>query len=165
MRIRTLLAMLTAAAVAWAARGTDEVQYMALFIQDAKVGQARSERSVTDCTIRNETLMDLSISRGRAVIPARATERFTETAGGEAVAFDATVTMSGAVVLGGSGVIRDGKIHLTSKTVLGRRTRRSLIPAAPSCPRRPCDGRRPRASSPGPATASSPSSRRAPQAC
>jgi transglutaminase-like putative cysteine protease len=90
-----------------------EPQFMAIFMEDTKVGQARSLRMATETEITHETDMTITIDRGVMPITFLVKDRTVETPDGKPLSFSYFSSLGPMGTTTKQGVIRDGRIHLT----------------------------------------------------
>ena len=95
----------------------DEPQFLAIFLDDTKVGQARSQRTATATEVSHEMKMTLTIDRGVFTIAFQAKERTTETPDGRPLSFSYSDVLGPMGASTKEGVIREGNIRLTSQSM------------------------------------------------
>jgi len=97
--------------------GQTETEYMAIMMQDQKIGYATHTRSVEDGHVITSEEFSITLGRGGQAVAVRSKETYTETESGQPLSFEMTMQTSG-VEQKTSGTIQDGKIAL-SRQVMG----------------------------------------------
>ncbi|MFW6145936.1 MAG: transglutaminase-like domain-containing protein [Planctomycetota bacterium] len=111
---RWITAVLVLAAVSAAAYGDDaHVRYLAVFMNDTKVGHLRSARRVEGDRVIHEEHLSMSVQRFGVTMPIRIDDRYVETAAGEPVEFASTLQAGPLGRTVRRGRIEDGTLHLT----------------------------------------------------
>ena len=109
MRRRLIVCVCLLLACSAGSARADEPQFMAIFMDDTKVGHVRSQRVAAADKVTHRTQMALALGRGAVSILVRIDEKTIETSDGRPLSFQ----FSSSLGMGDRrGVIRDGKIEL-----------------------------------------------------
>ncbi len=90
-------------------------EWMALFLAGAKSGHARMDRTVSDEKVTTKVTMNMEMKRAGMSVKIKAIETFRETTGGKPLGFTSEMQAS-IMTQKKSGVIKDGKLHITIET-------------------------------------------------
>ena len=93
----------------------DEPQYMAIFMDDVKVGHAVSQRKVAGAEVTHSQTMKLTIARGSMAMAVTVTTDMTETTAGTPLRFSYEAMLGGMGGMKKSGVIRNGQMTVTTE--------------------------------------------------
>ncbi|NLF32163.1 MAG: transglutaminase domain-containing protein [Planctomycetes bacterium] len=113
MRRLAMAALVLVTATAVRAGGEPAVQYMAVFMDNAKVGHQRTARRVDGGRVIHDVTMEMTFNVYGIMVALRMENRYVETSGGEPVEF---VSIMEAGPLGRTvrrGTIADGQMHVT----------------------------------------------------
>ncbi len=119
-RLAVIALIFLAAGIAGAR--ADEPQYMAMFMGDVKIGHARAQRTVADGEVTHQEDMVITLNRGAMEITVRVESRSVETADGQPLRFSYSALLGALGAMKKEGVIKDGKIHVTSEQMGAKQT-------------------------------------------
>ena len=108
-----------------AVRG-DEPEFMAVFLDDAKVGYGREQRTVAGGEVSHAMEMALSLGRAGVTMDVKIRDQTTETLDGQPLSFRRWQQLGPLGERVKSGQVKDGKIHLITTSLAGER--RSVSP-------------------------------------
>jgi len=115
--IFAVIACLTTTSLAGSKAESDETEYLAIFMEDKKVGHAIQSRVVSENKVTTSEDVSITISRGGISMTVEMKETSIETTSGEPLGFESTQKL-GAMVMKMTGQVdKQGKVTLATTSM------------------------------------------------